>query len=244
MVGQKNNVNTQIVSNKYVQEYLVENLGEESVRIIRAANEEITDDALAEKCKLKVSAIRSVLNKLHNMRLAEYTRIKDKETGWYSYFWRVNLSGMNEFLKESMTKEIENTEHEIEEKTTVLSYYCRKCSKENTIDFEVASSISFRCPNCKKSLHEIKNDKDQVQNRLDSLKRKYQKFNEIVEKRRAIELKKLEAVNKEKEKEMAAKMKEDLSKKKNTPAKKTKASSKKKKTPAKPKKSANKKKKN
>jgi len=191
------NPNVQAVSNKLVQDYLTSNFGEESVKIIRAATEEMTDDALAVKCKLKVSEIRSLLNKMHSVRLAEYTRIKDKDTGWYSYIWRINLRGIYGVLNSSMQNEMNKLNNQLEESTTVLSYICSKCSKTNVIDFELASKLAFRCPNCRRRLYEKKNNNEESETRLRELQTKHsmllghiQKQEEI---RRVEEMKRLEA---------------------------------------------------
>lgn len=168
--------NSKVLSNKFVQEYLTTNLGENSVRIIKAANAEMTDDALAAKCKLKVSEIRAVLNKLHNLRLAGYIRTKDKDTGWYSYVWRVNLSGISEVLDHSMQNEMDVLERKLNEATTIFSFYCPKCSKENKIDFDVASRLSFHCPHCKKRLKEVKEDQQTIIEKLEELQKRYSSF--------------------------------------------------------------------
>ncbi|VVB73607.1 Transcription factor E [uncultured archaeon] len=191
MAERQTNPNVQAVSNKTVQDYLTSNFGEESVKIIRAATEDMTDDALAVKCKLKVSEIRMVLNKMHSMRLAEYTRIKDKDTGWYSYIWRVNLGGIYEVLNQSMQGEINQLNNQLEENTTVLSYICSKCSKSNVIDFEIASKLAFRCPNCKRRLYEKKNSNDEIVSRLGELKTKHTAFQGHIRKHE--EMKRLEA---------------------------------------------------
>ncbi len=172
-------VNTKIVSNRFVQEYLTLNFGEEAVRIIKAANEEMTDDALAEKCKLKVSEIRTVLNKLHNLRLAEYTRTKDKDTGWYSYIWKVNMSNIYQILDRTMQDEINKLNKQYDESTTVFSYYCPKCSKDNIIGFESASNLAFKCPNCRKSLKATKSGQESISEQLEAVKTKYDSFRDF-----------------------------------------------------------------
>lgn len=165
-----------ILSNKYVQEYFMSNFGESSVRIVKAANSEMTDDAIATKCKLKVSEIRSVLNKLHNIRLATYVRTKDKDTGWYSYIWKVHLSEIPQIIEKSMQGEREALEQQLETSTTVFSFYCPKCSKENKIEFDTATDLRFRCPSCRKQLKEVKTNRQTLMEMIHSIKRKHNEF--------------------------------------------------------------------
>ena len=172
---------SKILSNKYAQEYFISNFGEDSVKIIKAANSEMTDEALATKCKMKVSEIRSVLNKLHNARLATYVRSKDKDTGWYSYMWRVQLASLYSLIEKSMHSEIKNMEQHLETSTTVFSFYCPKCSKENRIDFDMATDLRFRCPSCRKQLKEVKTNRQTLMEMIHSLRRKHTEFKKSLE---------------------------------------------------------------
>jgi len=170
-----------ILSNKFVQEYFTANFGENSARIIKAANSEMTDDALATKCKLKVSEIRAVLNKLHNYRLATYTRIKDKDTGWYSYIWKVDLSNLHILIDKNIQNELGDLEQQLETSTTVFSFYCPKCSKENKIDFGTATDLNFRCPSCRKQLKEGKSNQQTLMEMIHSMKKKHNEFRKSIE---------------------------------------------------------------
>jgi len=174
------NPNSKILSNKFVQDYLSMRLGENSVRIIKAANTEMTDEALATKCKLKVSEIRSLLNKLHNLRLADYTRTKDKDTGWYSYIWKVNLDGIYAVLEGAMHDEMKSLETKLDESTTIFSFYCPKCSKENKIDFNTATQIEFKCPNCRRQLKADKGQTQTITDKLEDLREKFFDFKSSV----------------------------------------------------------------
>ena len=174
-------VSGRILSNKYIQDYFITNFGEDSVRIVRAANSEMTDEALSIKCKLKVSEIRSVLNKLHNVRLATYTRSKDKDTGWYSYIWKVQLSDLCDMIEKQMNDEITSLKQQLETSTTVFSFYCPKCSKENKIDFDMATDLRFRCPSCRKQLKEVKINRQTIMEMIESIRRKNTDFKKSLE---------------------------------------------------------------
>lgn len=174
-------VNNRVLSNKPIQEFFSGSLGENSLRIIKLANAEMTDDELAAKAKLKVSEIRAVLNKLHNWRLARYTRIRDKETGWYSYIWHIDLSNTFGVYEKMLQDGINEQERALEESTTVFSFYCPKCSRENRIDMETATNLSFKCPHCKKQLKEFKGSSQTIIEKLDELKKKYSSFKNSLE---------------------------------------------------------------
>ncbi|MEM2974745.1 MAG: hypothetical protein QW112_03950, partial [Candidatus Micrarchaeia archaeon] len=135
----------------------------------------------ATKCKMKVSEIRAVLNKLHNIRLASYTRTKDKDTGWYSYIWKVHLSEIPSIIEKHMQEEIENLERQLETSTTVFSFYCPRCSKENKIEFDTAADLRFKCPSCRRQLKEVKSNRQTLIEMIHSLRKKHADFRKSLE---------------------------------------------------------------
>ena len=54
--------------------------------------EEVTDEQLAEKSGMRLNVVRKILYKLYDNRLASYRRVRDKNTGWFVYFWKLNRS--------------------------------------------------------------------------------------------------------------------------------------------------------
>jgi len=105
-----------------------------------------------------------------------YTRTKDKDTGWYSYVWKVNLSEIYRLLENTFEYEIKQLEGQLDESTTIFSFYCPKCSKENVIDFEMAANLGFKCPHCQRGLKAVKKDNKTIIEKLEELKRKYADF--------------------------------------------------------------------
>jgi len=165
----------ELLNNPLVSDYLISNFGENSIKVILAAMDETTDDAIAARCKLKVAEVRAILNKLYNYRLAEYKRIKDRDTGWFSYIWKIDVSNVLSIIQEQVVQKIEELDRKVEKINTELVYYCPKCSKTNLISFDLASELYFRCPNCENRLVEkdVK-EKEEFNYELTELKEKHQ----------------------------------------------------------------------
>ena len=164
----------ELLANPLVTDYFSANFGENSVRVIKAAMEEMTDDAIAARCKLKVAEVRAVLNKLYNYKLAEYKRIKDRDTGWFSYIWKIDVSNVLSVIQTQINSKIGDLDNKVEKMNTDLLYYCPKCSKTNLIQFDLAMDLSFRCPHCENKLieKEIK-EKEEYQTELNDLRDKH-----------------------------------------------------------------------
>ncbi len=52
--------------------------------------EETTDEEIAAKTDFKLNIVRRILYKLHDNHLASYRRIRDTNTGWFLYYWRID----------------------------------------------------------------------------------------------------------------------------------------------------------
>ena len=52
--------------------------------------DETTDEEIATKTDLKLNIVRRILYKLHDNHLASYRRIRDANTGWFLYYWRID----------------------------------------------------------------------------------------------------------------------------------------------------------
>ena len=52
--------------------------------------DETTDEEIATKTDLKLNVVRRILYKLHDNHLASYRRIRDTNTGWFLYYWKID----------------------------------------------------------------------------------------------------------------------------------------------------------
>ncbi len=191
-------MNGKILSDKFVQDFLIENFGENSIKILKVMNGEMSDEEIAAKSKVKITEVRAILNKLSFLRLVEYSKTRDDNTGWYSYYWKPTLNKIKEAMEKVTEEKIRKLEEQLE-RTEVYSFYCPKCSSENKLDFDLASTTNFRCPNCSGNLKPEKNDATTIIETLEELKKKY---NEIKNFKLPEEVGKEETSIKEKQKEI------------------------------------------
>ncbi len=136
-----------MLSNSRVRQMIVDSGGESALEIMRAFTRELSDDDLAKKLKIKISDVRATLNRLHNLGIVQYNRYKDAETGWFSYFWSINMEKTQRWMDEQMAKE--GSPGDL---STSEYYFCPKCGSESLCEFATASDYSFRCPLCNRAL--------------------------------------------------------------------------------------------
>jgi len=143
-------VTADLLANAHLRQLLINAAGENALAVIREFSEEMSDDELARKCRVKLSEVRTVLNKLHSFGLVGYTRIRDKDSGWYHYLWKVNEGREKELVEYERLMEEEGEKASIFEDKEL--YVCKSCGEKDIYPFEVAIEYKFKCPSCKRNL--------------------------------------------------------------------------------------------
>ncbi len=136
-----------VLSDKEAKQFLQEIIGEEGLEIVRPLiDREATDDELAEETGLKLNIVRKILYKLYDYRLASYVRTKDKDIGWYTYTWKLDLSRIFEILAVRKRRILEELTEKLEFETTHVFFSCKKDNSK--VPFDIASETNFKCPQC------------------------------------------------------------------------------------------------
>ncbi|NYZ75625.1 hypothetical protein H0N98_00010 [Candidatus Micrarchaeota archaeon] len=132
------------LAGEHVRNLIMEIAGEKALAVAVALEEPLSDEDLASTCKIKVSEVRAVLNKLHSYGLTSYERTRDKESGWYSYIWRLSLGDINKILEKKKEVAVIGGEESFD------FYACSACKKGEgvMIPFEVAFENKFKCLDC------------------------------------------------------------------------------------------------
>lgn len=132
---------SRILSEAYTRHIIIEAAGEHALEIVRRFTNNSCDDDISKKLKIKISDVRAALNKLHSLGLVEYSRQKNSETGWFHYFWYLNVEKMNNWVnarieEESHANDFKEGEH----------YFCPRCGGASIYEFASATDLGFRCP--------------------------------------------------------------------------------------------------
>ncbi len=148
---------SQMLADPEVRQMLINLAGEHTLHVISDFDTQMSDEEIAKKTKLRTSDVRVVLNKLHSCGLVSYSRSRDKNSGWYSYVWKMNnerARGIIERMKGNggaqapMAPEGDGGEN----------YGCPNCA-DGCVPFDKASEAMFRCGQCGTSLEFVNGQK-------------------------------------------------------------------------------------
>lgn len=136
-------------TNKELIDLAMEIGGEEAVEVVKTLQKkkDITDEELAEITEIRINTIRKVLYTLYDMGLADFKRIRDKETGWYYYYWNLDLRRLPEIIRARKMKELNKLREMLEEESGEIYYWCGTPGHPR-LTFDEAMEYEFQCPIC------------------------------------------------------------------------------------------------
>lgn len=142
-----------------VQDFL-KNVGGEYaidlVKICETKNDGATDEELAKKLRLRVTEVRTILNRLHYRGIAFYKKTKNTRTGWYNYAWGIKSHRVIELLLAEQKEVIEKLETSQSFEKTYSYFSCRKnCT---AVPFEIAAEYQFKCPECNGTMEAVNSE--------------------------------------------------------------------------------------
>jgi len=158
--------------NKELFELAMDMGGEEAVEVIKALEKkkEATDEELAEMTNIRVNTVRKVLYMLYDQGLAEFKRIRDKETGWYYYYWRLETKRLPEIIRAKKMAELKKLREMLEEETSEIYYHCGTPGHPK-LTFDEAMEYEFQCPICGQMLMQYDNTQvvEELKKRIEEL---------------------------------------------------------------------------
>lgn len=137
-------------------EFLEELLGEGGVEVASAIyDNEFTDEEIAKETGIRVNTVRKVLYRLYDNRLASYRRTRDKNTGWFIYYWKMDLNKASEIMKNIEREYLQKLLQRLEYERNNMFFRCNNgCDK---VVFDLASENDFKCPGCDSTLSFVDN---------------------------------------------------------------------------------------
>ncbi len=152
--------------------YIEEVVGENGLRITEALlnHEEATDTMLSQELGEKPSHIRKVLYTLYEARIAEYHKLKDKETGWLTFFWFIHPENVSRAMSTKMKRDLMSLETALQSEQTHEWFACPEGAER--FDFADATEHEFQCPTHGTILQQYNNttDIDTLQTQIEAVR--------------------------------------------------------------------------
>lgn len=136
------------ITEKIIKRVMQESLGEDvlPVTLLLNDNEELSEIKLASLLKIEVNETRRILYKLHHNNLVTFKKKKDEESGWYTYYWKLNDKRMNSMCENVSKYAMEKVKRLLKKEKANQFFVCGdKCVR---LDQNAALTFNFKCPEC------------------------------------------------------------------------------------------------
>lgn len=144
-------------SNNLITNIIRKVAGEETVLLYNVLKNKknVSEFVLAEKLKEEINVVRNKLYRLYHANLVSFTRKKDKQKGWYIYYWTFNNKRIK-FLMGDLKRELYEklTEQARKEKSTHFFMCKNKCMR---LTFDRSVDFNYKCPECGSLMEQVDN---------------------------------------------------------------------------------------
>ena len=157
---------------KILEDFIKDKFNEETIKVFRQlwGKTNVSEFDIAENLKLSINYIRKLLYGLHAHNLVSSTRKKDRQKGWYIYYWTFNLKHAAGVILEEKKERIMQLEKQLSKGGE--EYY--KCN-DGHVEFNALKALEhgFKCPECEQLLvrGESEHDKEGINAEVERIKK-------------------------------------------------------------------------
>lgn len=121
--------------------------GEHGYTVAKAIlDEELTDDEIAKRTGIRLNLVRRILYDLYDNRVVSYRRIRDENSGWYVYYWKVEPDRALSYVNTNRRLLLQKLEEQLEHERNTIFFTCNDgCPK---VSYDQAVENDFKCPMC------------------------------------------------------------------------------------------------
>lgn len=147
------------LSNNVIDLVVKEVVGEDAIPLVRFLknNKNVSEFKIADIIKKEVNATRNMLYRLYENNLVSFMRKKDKQKGWYIYYWTFNQKRVKYLVTDLKKKRLKKLKERVEREKESHFFGCKnRCIRLN---FDHATDFNFKCPECGTVLDQEDNTK-------------------------------------------------------------------------------------
>ncbi|MFW6025064.1 MAG: hypothetical protein ACOCRX_01860 [Candidatus Woesearchaeota archaeon] len=152
--------------------------GEEAVDIVffLLENPDFSEFKLADLKNINIKDLRNIMYDLMEHDLLKWRRKKDRQKGWYIYFWTIKQENFPYLYRKFKKKKLEKIKRRIDEEENNEFFMCPNyCLR---VSYEKAMDIHFSCPECGSILKPQDNTKTKklLKSHLEKIKKDLKEF--------------------------------------------------------------------
>lgn len=108
---------------------------------------DVSEFIIAKDIETEIQLIRNQLYRLLDYNLVSFWRKKDKQKGWYIYYWTYNPNHIEHLFWDIKKKRLEKLKERLEREENDFFFMCQEngCVR---LDFEKATEFNYQCPEC------------------------------------------------------------------------------------------------
>jgi transcription initiation factor TFIIE subunit alpha len=137
-----------LIKDKRVAKLILGIAGKDGIHLYKILSrvDRMDEFELARKLNLEVNVVRSLLYKLYNEKLVEYTKKRDRRKGWWIYIWKIVPERPLYLLKKRRKLKLMRLKEKLEKEKVIQLFQCDKCKLR--MSFTKAMQNNFCCPYC------------------------------------------------------------------------------------------------
>jgi len=108
---------------------------------------DVSEFIIAKDMETDIQIIRNQLYRLLNNNLVTFWRKKDKQKGWYIYYWTYNSKHIDFLYWNNKKKRLEKLKERLAREEGDFFFMCQDngCVR---LDFEKVTEFNYQCPEC------------------------------------------------------------------------------------------------
>ncbi len=133
--------------------------GEEAKQVtlvLLNAKDEITDEEISEELDMRLNQVRKALYSLYDIQLASFRRIRDKQTGWFVYYWNLHPDRIYSIVQKRQSSVLDKLGERLRYEENNMFFTCGTpgCKRYS---FDEGMQEHFICPECGEKLDSFDN---------------------------------------------------------------------------------------